>query len=228
MLLFRHGDLAILVMTCNTSCPSNCERDICYQTSGLCTVCEPGYYGVTCNTSCPSNCKGTICNQTSGLCTVCEAGFYGNQCLKSCGSCQGVSCDKDTGDCTTGCTDGWTGNECDNKAVLITNGDSTVGIGVGSGVVILVLVIVIIVLVRRLTMKRGDTTGSSHMTDISLSRTAKELKQNQDNTYDEIATCNKEQTIAQISHNEANYEQLGRREVEIPNIYETTDVDKET
>ncbi|XP_021348520.1 uncharacterized protein LOC110447269, partial [Mizuhopecten yessoensis] len=159
---------------------------------------------------------------------VCVAGFYGSQCLKSCGSCQGVSCDKDTGDCTTGCTDGWTGNECHNKVVTITNEDAAVGIGIGSGVVILALVIVIIVLVKRRTMKRGDTTGSSHVADISLPRTALELKQKQDNTYDEIVTYNKEQTIAQISQNESNYEQLGRREVDIPHIYETTDVDKKT
>ncbi|XP_021350115.1 cell death abnormality protein 1-like [Mizuhopecten yessoensis] len=213
---------------CSQLCPIKCKNILCNLDNGQCKECVAGLYGTECNQSCPVNCQDTLCHISSGECKVCEAGFYGSQCLKSCGSCQGVSCDKDTGDCATGCTDGWTGNECDNKVVLITNGDSTVGIGVGSGVVILVLVIVIIVLVRRRTMKRGDTTSSSHMTDISLSRTAKELKQNQDNTYDEIATCNNEQTIAQISHNEANYEQLGRREVEIPNIYATTDVDKET
>ncbi|XP_021350114.1 uncharacterized protein LOC110448269 [Mizuhopecten yessoensis] len=214
--------------TCTTTCPSNCKGTICNQSSGLCTECVAGLYDTECNQSCPVNCQDTLCHRSSGECEVCAAGFYGSQCLKSCGKCRGVSCDKSTGDCATGCTDGWTGNTCDANVVTITNEDAAVGIGIVSGLFLLALVILVIVLVRRRTMTRSDTTGSSHMTDISLSRTAIELKQNQDNTYDEIATYNKEQTIAQISHNEANYEQLGRREVDIPNIYETTDVDKET
>ncbi|OWF46314.1 hypothetical protein KP79_PYT08483 [Mizuhopecten yessoensis] len=108
------------------------------------------------------------------------------------------------------------------------NEDAAVGIGVGSGVVILALVVVIIVQTRRRTMKRGDTTSSTHMTDITLSRTANELNNDQDGNYDyEIAT-HKEQRIAQISNTEGNYEQLGRREVEIPHIYDTTNVDTKT
>ncbi|XP_021367171.1 multiple epidermal growth factor-like domains protein 10 [Mizuhopecten yessoensis] len=216
---------------CNQSCPAYCKNNVCNIENGQCTECEAGFYGTECNQSCPENCQDTLCHRSSGECEVCVAGFYGSQCSELCGNCQGVSCDKDMGDCAIGCTEGWTGDTCDTKVVIITKGDAlhaAVGIGAGSGVVILVLVIVIIVLARRLTMKRGDTAGASRMTDISLSRTANELNKDQDNTYDEITTQNKEQTIAQISRTEANYEQLGRREVEIPHIYNTTDVDEKT
>ncbi|XP_021358636.1 uncharacterized protein LOC110453801 [Mizuhopecten yessoensis] len=106
------------------------------------------------------------------------------------------------------------------------NEDAAVGVGVGLGVVILALVFVIIALVRRLTMKGGDTTKSTHMTDISSSRTANELNEDQDDNYDDIANYNQEQIIVQISNTEGSYEQLGRREVEIPHIYETINVDR--
>ncbi|XP_021349703.1 cell death abnormality protein 1-like isoform X2 [Mizuhopecten yessoensis] len=212
---------------CTQPCLINCKNNVCMKDDGQCTECEAGFYGSECNESCPDNCQDALCYRSSGECEVCVAGFHGSQCLKSCGDCQGLSCDKDSGDCATGCTDGWTGDKCDTKVVIVMNEDAAVGIGVGSGVVILALVVVIIVQTRRLAMKRGDTTRSTHMTDITLSRTAKGLNNDQDGNYDEIAT-HKEQSIAQISHTEGNYEQLERREVDVPHMYDTTNVDTKT
>ncbi|XP_033739088.1 multiple epidermal growth factor-like domains protein 10 [Pecten maximus] len=216
-------DVKLYGKFCNQSCRGDCKNNICEMDSGLCRECKLGYYGIECNLSCPSNCQGKLCDRKSGECAVCIAGYHSSWCNEDCGHCQGDKCGKDKGHCMSGCEDGWTGDSCEIKVVTVMNEDAAVGIGVGLGVIILVLVIVIVALVRHLSYIQRDTKSPVYMTDVSSSSNEQTLSRNQDHSY--INVPNRVQHFSDISTTERNYEQLGPREVYIPNIYETTNVD---
>ncbi|XP_069139566.1 multiple epidermal growth factor-like domains protein 10 isoform X2 [Argopecten irradians] len=100
---------------CNNSCPEHCVNEYgssCFQTTGSCIKCEPGYTGDMCYERCKDpNCSKCIDNSGQQHCYECLPGRTGGHCNASCPAhCKDNQCDQLTGTCT--CAAGWFGDDC--------------------------------------------------------------------------------------------------------------------
>ncbi|XP_021351641.1 multiple epidermal growth factor-like domains protein 6 isoform X2 [Mizuhopecten yessoensis] len=102
--------------SCNHTCPENCYDSLggasCFQPTGRCTSCNPGYTGYNCTDRCKdTNCSKCINDEGIQRCYECKSGSTGTHCSGSCPAhCQGDTCDQLTGTCT--CANGWYGDDC--------------------------------------------------------------------------------------------------------------------
>ncbi|BFZ13403.1 hypothetical protein BsWGS_16442 [Bradybaena similaris] len=78
---------------CNKSCGVSCADNLCWQRSGDCINCNPGYFGRLCVDDCPNGkygqnclyscsqrCLYNKCNKVDGTCINCQAGQKGAFC----------------------------------------------------------------------------------------------------------------------------------------------------
>ncbi|XP_069135096.1 uncharacterized protein [Argopecten irradians] len=97
---------------CNNDC-LNCLGDKCHPTSGVCDVCDIGYYknGANC-ILCPLGCVGNYCDRNSGYCLDCRDGYYGPLCSPCSTGCNRDTCNKTSGVCFQ-CDPGRYGDKCE-------------------------------------------------------------------------------------------------------------------
>ncbi|XP_070184883.1 uncharacterized protein [Littorina saxatilis] len=97
-------------LDCSSPCDKNCDEG-CNMTSGFCTRCKEGFWGLEfCQHNCSAHCAGPTCQRDDGNCEVCREGFYGPDCSSACHqNCEG-GCNKISGHCTR-CKEGFWGLE---------------------------------------------------------------------------------------------------------------------
>lgn len=84
--------------SCNQTCPTFYEENMCSSDTRNCYSCIAGYYGVKCQNKCSLGCK-KCCNMISGLC-LCGSGFYSSNCSLQCPSnCVHNECLQETAHC---------------------------------------------------------------------------------------------------------------------------------
>ncbi|XP_070191898.1 multiple epidermal growth factor-like domains protein 11 [Littorina saxatilis] len=98
-------------LDCSSPCDKNCDEG-CNMTSGFCTRCKEGFWGLElCHHNCSAHCAGPACQRDDGNCEVCREGFYGPDCSFACHqNCVG-GCNKISGHCTR-CPEGKHGSDC--------------------------------------------------------------------------------------------------------------------
>ncbi|CAG5135072.1 unnamed protein product [Candidula unifasciata] len=123
---------------CKRYCLGRCLT-WCNSSSGMCSICVPGYkapvcknpcddgrFGHNCAERCSVRCRGGRCDPTTGVCYACSdgyvgqrcngqciPGFFGAGCTSSCPpTCADGLCNFTSGDCTR-CNPGYTGPGCD-------------------------------------------------------------------------------------------------------------------
>ncbi|KAL5017432.1 hypothetical protein ScPMuIL_007021 [Solemya velum] len=102
------------------SCDIQCDACLtCNQSTGVCTSCRPGYFGLQCNETCSWGCSdspdGEVhCDISRGRClTSCVTGYSGDTCsvgIQMISNCTPLLVGV-TGDCDV-CESGWTGDRC--------------------------------------------------------------------------------------------------------------------
>ncbi|KAL5016386.1 hypothetical protein ScPMuIL_005975 [Solemya velum] len=131
------------------SCDVQCDACLtCSQSTGVCTSCRHGYFGLLCNETCSSGCSESPDGE--------------------------VHCDIKTGRCLTPCVTGYSGDTCSVLADMEGNNgsvDDGVGVGVGVGVAVGVLVLIAAVVLLFLVLRRRrrrSSSGSNKKSDLPL------------------------------------------------------------
>ncbi|KAL5016390.1 hypothetical protein ScPMuIL_005979 [Solemya velum] len=129
------------------SCDVQCDACLtCNQSTGVCTSCRHGYFGLQCDETCSSGCSESPDGE--------------------------VHCDISSGRCLTPCVTGYSGDTCSVLAATgiddrSGNDDVAVGVGVGVGFFVLTAVVILLFLVLR-RRRRRSSSGSDKKSDLPL------------------------------------------------------------